>query len=747
MGKGRDKRKKREDSSKATKRAEKQSRKLHKNENKSDPAGSILLNNEEPIEATLNRIQKAERKIKKVEELEKVGPPTPRVNVVMCPHPTRESEIIIFGGEFFNGEITEAFNEVYFYHTKRCSWSKLSTAVNPAPRSSSQGIVYKQYMIIFGGEFVSQSQSQFLHFRDVWRFDAKQSEWTELKTLKGGPSSRSGHRMSLWKRQAVLFGGFYDNAQECHYFNDVWLLSSLEGSGRWEALEVLSCGGEVPRPRSGHNMAVTNDTLFVYGGYSTEKFNRFKKSEATMHHDLWMLPLPAEKNSSDSASMDNSASVKPSWIKIRLNGIPPPIRCGVGSCVKDKKMFLFGGVVDLQSPGGKLISTFSNDLFAFHMDTKNFYPVVLRSRKSKPLQHSSASEEENFSEHPRVKDLEAELKALNIDCNADSERSSSTSSDDDEDALDFSGDVDIIPDSQEMKQSYEVNKLGQIVPHRRMDAAIVCVGNNLYVYGGQFESGNKEITMSDLYCLNLNRLQTYEVLLSQDLSSAVWMGKESECSAHSWESGSTFVSTVFEYYDDDEEEDEVRNNERDAEADDVEGQQNEVENHEEDSVEEEQYIPTVIPVELPYESTPKLQELRKKDVDGITRTGKNGLKVHKDELLALLNSISSTVPTPERDETLLQFFERTSTFWEETVQKSSDKALKPRRLRKEAVEFCRRRFREAKELLEQIRLVEEQEREEIKFLRQRRLEKEKEWDEWEKEQQQMDEEEKENINS
>lgn len=739
MGKGRDKRKKHEDPAKAAKRSAKQINKLHKKERSGDgDAATSTGGIEEPIEATLKRIQKAESKIKRVEEIEKVQPPSPRVNTVMCPHPIRDQELIIFGGEFFNGEITEAYNDVFFYSVKKNLWSKLSTDINPAPRSSSQGIIYKDYMIIFGGEFVSQTQSQFLHFRDVWRFDARRSEWEELKGLKGGPSSRSGHRMALWKRQAVVFGGFYDNAQECRYYNDLWILSGLEGSGCWTALEPAP-GSLTPHPRSGHNMAVSGDCVFVYGGYSTEKFNRFKKSEATVHHDLWMATLPSGDQMAPPSSSSSKVTVM--WTKIRLDGIPPPIRCGVGSAFKDKKMYLFGGVVDLESPGGKMISTFSNDLFVFHMDTKRFYPVVLRRK-------AMGKDAKDALGKDKINDLDAELKALQLRTNKDAASSSSSDDEDDDDLLsddeNTNGNNPAAANgnkSQEMKQSYETNKLGQVVPHRRMDAAVTCMGNTFYVFGGQFESDSKEITMADLFSVNLNRLETYDVHLSQDLSAAVWMGKESESDANSWESGSTMVSAAFGLYDNEDEEDE--------EGEDNSGATPALEGgvptcapgvpptgEEED---EDEMVPDVIPAEWHVDVTPSLGNIPKA-VDAITRTGKKGLKVHKEQLLAQLSSVCG-VPTPHADETFAQFHSRTAPFWEKTVLDANDGKIKEKKMKKEAVEFSRRRYQEAKELLDQLRIVEEHEREELKFMRERRLQKEKEWEEWEKEQKRIEEEE------
>lgn len=716
MGKGRDKRKKNEDPAKAAKRAARQAQKLHKGEKKDGETANTPegFNNEEAIEVTLKRIQKAEGKLKTVEEVQNVSPPTPRVNVVFVPHPERDNEMILFGGEFWNGEATEAYNETYFFNAKKNTWARLSSAVNPAPRSSSQGVVYKHYLILFGGEFVSQSQSQYLHFKDVWRFDTRTSEWEELKNLKGGPPSRSGHRMALWKRNAVMFGGFYDNAQECRYFDDLWILSSLDGAGRWTQVKTAPAS-ELPHARSGHSIGVYQDLLFVYGGYSTQKFNRFKKSEATVHHDLWMIKLQQE----DAQGASGAAGPLPMWTKIRLGGVPPPIRSGVSSAFKDKRLYLFGGVVDIESPGGKMVSTFNNDLFVFHMDTKRFYPVVLRRVTKKA---ATTAKRENLD------DLAAQLSALDL------RRGDASGSSDDEES-ESSSDDDVAAaqgPSQEMKESYETNRHGQVLPHRRMDSAIAIIGNTLYLYGGQFESSKKEITMSDLFALNLNKLDTYQTLLSQDLSAAVWLGKESESNPNSWESGSTVVSAAFDvdYDDDDEEDDEYGGG-----VDFGKMPRQAVPDSEDDGDE----APEAIPAELAVEVTPGAAEVSEA-IDGVTRSrGKKGLKVHKEQLLAQLGA-SAAVPTPEREESFADFFERTMPFWMTTARESVEGKTTDRRLKREASEFAKHRYVEAKELLEQLRLVEEREAEEAKFFRERRLQKEKEWEEYEAQQQREEEE-------
>lgn len=41
----------------------------------------------------------------------------------------------------------------------------------------------------------------------------------------GGPSARSGHRMTLIKKQLIVFGGFHDNLRDYKYYNDVHIFN------------------------------------------------------------------------------------------------------------------------------------------------------------------------------------------------------------------------------------------------------------------------------------------------------------------------------------------------------------------------------------------------------------------------------------------------------------------------------------------------------------------------------------------
>lgn len=62
------------------------------------------LDQEDDIDAILASIQKEEAKKVAVHIDENVPAPSPRCNCTVTINPTKESELIIFGGEYYNGD-------------------------------------------------------------------------------------------------------------------------------------------------------------------------------------------------------------------------------------------------------------------------------------------------------------------------------------------------------------------------------------------------------------------------------------------------------------------------------------------------------------------------------------------------------------------------------------------------------------------------------------------------------------------
>ncbi len=60
-----------------------------------------------------------------------------RANVSLTEHPLKD-ELLLFGGEFFDGRTTILFNDLYIYDIKKQHWKRVQTPEPPPPRSSHQ---------------------------------------------------------------------------------------------------------------------------------------------------------------------------------------------------------------------------------------------------------------------------------------------------------------------------------------------------------------------------------------------------------------------------------------------------------------------------------------------------------------------------------------------------------------------------------------------------------------------------------
>lgn len=83
------------------------------------------------------KLEAEEARIKTVTEEVCATPPTPRSSFSLVAHPEKE-EIILFGGEFFNGQRVCVYNDLYFYNISKNEWKLVKSPSGPAPRSGHQ---------------------------------------------------------------------------------------------------------------------------------------------------------------------------------------------------------------------------------------------------------------------------------------------------------------------------------------------------------------------------------------------------------------------------------------------------------------------------------------------------------------------------------------------------------------------------------------------------------------------------------
>lgn len=89
------------------------------------------------IAEVVAKLEAEEARQKTITEEVCASPPTPRSNFTIVPHPEKE-ELILYGGEFFNGQRVCVYNDLFFYNINKNEWKQVKSPGGPAPRSGHQ---------------------------------------------------------------------------------------------------------------------------------------------------------------------------------------------------------------------------------------------------------------------------------------------------------------------------------------------------------------------------------------------------------------------------------------------------------------------------------------------------------------------------------------------------------------------------------------------------------------------------------
>ncbi|KAL5070346.1 hypothetical protein RYX36_021233 [Vicia faba] len=592
------------------------------------------LSPEDDIDAILLNIQKEEAKKKEVHVEDNVPAPSPRSNCSLTVNPLKETELILYGGEFYNGNKTFVYGDLYRYDVEKLEWKLISSPNSPPPRSAHQAVAWKNYVYIFGGEFTSPNQERFHHYKDFWMLDLKTNQWEQLN-LKGCPGPRSGHRMVLYKHKIILFGGFYDTLREVRYYNDLFVFDLDQF--KWQEIKPKP-GALWPTGRSGFQLFVYQDDIFLYGGYSKEVSTDKNASEkGIVHSDMWSL---------DPKTWE--------WNKVKKSGMPPGPRAGFSMCVHKRRALLFGGVVDIEVEGDAMMSLFLNEFYGFQLDTNRWYPLELRKDKS-------TKDKLRKTEQNCTNGVDKKLESLE-----DSEFEESSIEDI---SQDIASKV-TVADKPEGKSKEPGGKLDiqnslpeAVKPCGRINSCMAVGRDTLYVYGGMMEIKDQEITLDDLYSLNLSKLDEWKCIIPA--SESEWV-------------------EVSEGDDDDEDEDDD-----DEDEDDGISEENEDDDDDEDDEVQNTSVQVGDAVAL---IKGGVKNLRRKD-----------RRLRIEQIRASLG-LSDSQRTPLAGESLRDFYKRTNMYWQMAAHEHTQHTGKE--LRKDGFDLAESRYRELKPILDELALLE-----------------------------------------
>ncbi|KAK9171620.1 Galactose oxidase, central domain protein [Cryptosporidium meleagridis] len=455
--------------------------------------------------------------------------PSPRISSSYNIHPI-SGEVIIFGGEYYDGKEVKCFHDLYKWNIDKDEWKQVvigntnssnNYSGGPKPRCSHQAVIFNECLYIHGGEY--STESQFYHFRDLWRLNLKNYTWQEIKTTGLSPTPRSGHRMVVWRHYFVVFGGFHDTIRETRYFNDIHVFDTKTLHWvRIDSSKYESC----PSPRSGVQMVLcpNSDRIFIYGGYSKIKDNS-KNSVGKTHTDSWFIDMKPFLNKG-----------LPIWERVSKKGNPPSIRSGSTIIGYKNQCIIFGGVFDQDDELGlNLNSTFYNDLYVFEVNNKRWYEIELSKNKIKQefLDDNQPNVNSNFA------DVDTHIKDEVIKMN------NSEDIDPSDKNLRVKGKLSkfSLKQRNSLNSNMPNDELGEIKasnseinfenksvdsPLPRINCGMFVRGNIIYIYGGLFESGKRNITLDDCWCFNILKKDEWVCVLPLSAKSQEWVDSDSD---------------------------------------------------------------------------------------------------------------------------------------------------------------------------------------------------------------------------
>ncbi|XP_034282484.1 kelch domain-containing protein 4 isoform X1 [Pantherophis guttatus] len=465
---------------------------------------------EEDLEALIAQFQSLDAAKTQVLETP-CAPPSPRLNASLSAHPEKD-ELILFGGEYFNGQKTLLYNELFVYNIRKDSWAKIDIPSPPPRRCAHQAVVVAQgggQLWLFGGEFASPDGEQFYHYKDLWVLHLASRTWEQVKA-SGGPSGRSGHRMAVSKRQLIVFGGFHESSRDYIYYNDVHAFNL--DTFAWSK---LATSGIAPAPRSGCHLASTPEGhLMVYGGYSKQRIKK-DVDKGTLHTDMFLLSAEGLE--------------KWTWSRVSPSGVKPTPRSGFSVALgPGNRSLLFGGVHD-EEEEERLEGDFFNDIYFYDLAKNRWFLGQLKGLKSdkkrrrrgaakgEPHQAGGGGDEMEGQPPPGPVEIVKEVVAedgtvMIVKQLISAPQGKSTESPESEGEDDDGGNEASNP---------------PVEPCPRSNAMLAVKHGVLYLYGGMFEVGDRQFTLNDLYALDLHKMEEWKVLVEMDPKAQEWL-EESE---------------------------------------------------------------------------------------------------------------------------------------------------------------------------------------------------------------------------
>ncbi|KAH8905303.1 galactose oxidase [Coniochaeta sp. PMI_546] len=519
--------------SKAAKKAEKKQKQEKKAEKKAKVKSAKVDGSDAEdvdLDAVLEEYKKQQEAFVKITETVVDAPPRPRGHGCFMASPSNSNQLLLFGGEYFNGALATFFNDLSIYYIDRDEWRCVTSPNAPLPRSGHawcRGGNQANYVYLFGGEFSSPKQGTFYHYNDFWRLEPATREWLRLEPKGKTPPARSGHRMTYFKQYIVLFGGFQDLSNSTRYLADLWLYDTVNFV--WHS-PVLPPAQLKPEARSSFTLLPHDQGAVLYGGYSRVKATVAAGKQTKgggggqknvlkpmVHQDCFFLRITPP-------GPDAQANAPPTvrWEKRKKPAnTPNPTRAGATMAFHKGRGIMFGGVHDVEESEEGMDSEFFNQLFAWNVERNRFFPLALRKpRAGGGKKGGGGEQQQRGGRRGRAQANEEELLKQLAALQAGGKL-------EDADEMEIDRQQEEKEDEKE-KGEKKVREMpvSMEMPHPRFNAQLAVQDDVLYIYGGTFEKGDREFTFDDMYAIDLGKMDGCKEIFSRPVED--WVASDDE---------------------------------------------------------------------------------------------------------------------------------------------------------------------------------------------------------------------------
>jgi N-acetylneuraminic acid mutarotase len=173
------------------------------------------------------------------------------------------SEMIVWGGLFFDGLYDRYFNDGGRYNAAANTWIPMATNGAPLARGYHTAVWTGSEMIIWGGWTSATNPSASLPLNDGGCYDPAAYTWTPV-TTNGAPAARKLHTAVWTGNEMIVWGGTPDGSM---YLNSGGRYNPA--SNTWVAVTLASA----PAQRGYHTAVWAGNAMIVWGGWNGSVLN------------------------------------------------------------------------------------------------------------------------------------------------------------------------------------------------------------------------------------------------------------------------------------------------------------------------------------------------------------------------------------------------------------------------------------------------------------------------------------------